>query len=137
VHRIASDFGEDCQGSVETFHRIKRLIESRDAGAAVGVRLDIGSGSVAIPIVSNRMLVLCSSAESLRLPDCIEVISAQDFRFCSNFHEIIAYLQREIDGLCECQKLGRVELSRPVEAIRSGAFSTDEDGSAASAGRFS
>jgi hypothetical protein len=97
-HRICVDFAGDCQGSIETFLRIKRLIEARYAGAAVGIRLDIGSGSVAIPIDSNRKLVLYSSAKSLRIPDWIKVVRADDFRFCPNLREVIAGLQREIGG---------------------------------------
>jgi hypothetical protein len=69
AHRMGFDFTGDCQGSVETFLRIKGLIEARHAGAAVGIRLDIGDSSVAIPIDSNRMLVLYSAVESLRIPD--------------------------------------------------------------------
>jgi hypothetical protein len=45
AHRIGVDFAEDCQGKVETFLGIKRLIEARYPGGAVGIRLDIGSDS--------------------------------------------------------------------------------------------
>jgi hypothetical protein len=128
AHRIAVDFAEDCQGSVETFLGIKRLIEVRYAGAAVGIRLNIGRSSVAIPTDSNRMLVLYSSAESLRIPDWIEVIRADDFRFCPHLREVIAGLQREIDGFRDCQNHERVELSQSIEVIRRGAFSADEVG---------
>jgi hypothetical protein len=69
THCIHVDFARDCQGSVETFLCIKRLIEARYSGAAVGIHLDIGSGSVAIPTNSNQRLVFYSSAESLRIPD--------------------------------------------------------------------
>jgi hypothetical protein len=134
AHRIAVDFAEDCQGSVENFLRINRLIEARYAGAAVGIRLDIGSGSVAIPIDSNRMLVLYSSADSLIIPDWIEVIRADDFCFCPNLREVIAGLQREIDGFCDCPKLERVELSQSVEFVRMSAFNADEDESGRGAG---
>jgi hypothetical protein len=46
AHRICVDFARDCQGNVETFLRIKRLIEALYAGEAVGIRLDIWSDSV-------------------------------------------------------------------------------------------
>jgi hypothetical protein len=137
AHRIGIDFAEDCQGSVETFLCIKRLIGVRYAGVAVGVRLDIGSGSIAIPTDSNRMLILYSSAESLRIPDWIKIIHADDFRFCPNLREVIAGLQREIGGFRDCRKLERVELSRSVEVVGISAFNTDEDegGSSAEARR--
>jgi hypothetical protein len=61
------------------------------------------------------MLVLYSSAESLRIPDWIEVIRAADFCFCPNLREVIVGLQREIDGFCDCPKLERVELFQSVE----------------------
>jgi hypothetical protein len=134
AHRIAVDFSEDCQGSVEIFLCIKRLIEVRYAGAVVGIRLDLGSSSVAIPIDSNRMLVLYSSAESLRIPDWIEVIRVDDFWFCPNLREVIVGLQREIDGFCNCPKLECVKLSKSVEFVGMGAFSADEDGSGRGAG---
>jgi hypothetical protein len=108
VHRIAVDFTEDCQGSIETFRRIRRLVEVSFARAAVGIHLDIGSGSVAIPTDSNRKLILYSSAESLKISDWIEVIRANDFRFCPNLREVIAGLQWEIDDFHDCQKLHRV-----------------------------
>jgi hypothetical protein len=127
AHRISVDFAKKCQGSAEISLRIKRLIETVYAGAAVGIRLDIGSGSVAIPADTNWMLVLYSSAESLRIPDWIEVIHADDFRFCPNLREVTAGLQREIDDFRDCRKLERVELSRSVEAVRKGAFSAEED----------
>jgi hypothetical protein len=111
---------------VETFLHIKRLIDARYVGAAVGIRLDIGSGSIAIPTDSNHMLVLHSAAESLRIPDWIEIIHAEDFGFCPNLREIIAGLQREIGGFRDCRKLKRVELSRSVEVVGREAFSGDE-----------
>jgi hypothetical protein len=127
AHRIDVDFARDCQGRVETFLCIKRLIEARYTGAAIGIRLDIGSGFVVIPTDSNRMLVLYSSAESLRIPDCIEVIHADDFCFCPNLREVIGGLQREIGGFRDCRKLKRVKLSRSVEVIGRGAFNADDD----------
>jgi hypothetical protein len=90
--RIGVDCAGDCQGSVETFLRIKRLIEARYSGGAVRVCLDIGSGSVAISTDSNRMLVLYSSAESLRIPDWVEAVRADGFRFCPNLREVFAGL---------------------------------------------
>jgi hypothetical protein len=128
AHRIGVDFAGHCQGSVEKFLRIKRLIEAVYAGGAVGVRLDIGSGSVAIPSDPNRMWVFYSSAESLRIPDWIDVVHADDFRSCPNLREVIAGLQREIGGFRDCGQLQRVELSRSVEVIGRGAFSADKDG---------
>jgi hypothetical protein len=120
VHRIAVDFARDCQGSVETFLRVKRLLVARFADGAVGIRLDIGSDSDAISIDANWMLVLYSSVESLRIPDWIEVIRADDFRFCPNLRQVIAGLQREIDGFRDCRKLDRpgvgarfISLDRP------------------------
>jgi hypothetical protein len=92
AHRIGVDFAEDCQGSVETFLRIKRLIDSRYAGVAVGIRLDFGSNSVAILSDTNRMLVLYSSAESLRISDWIEIIHADDVRLCPNLRGVFAGL---------------------------------------------
>jgi hypothetical protein len=72
-------------------------------------------------------MVLYSSVESLRIPDSIDVVRAEDFRFCPNLREVIAGLQREIGGFHDCRKLERVELSRSVEVVGSGAFSLDED----------
>jgi hypothetical protein len=143
AHRIAVDFAEECQGSVENFLRIKRLIEARYAGAAVGIRLDIGSGSVAIPMDSNRIWVLYSAAESLRIPDWIEVVRADDFRFCPNLHEISAGLQRESAGVRNCQKLEHGEISRSVEVAGRSGFRTSGHGNGKGmrrgerAGRFS
>jgi hypothetical protein len=57
VHLIAVDLAEDCQGNVEICLLIKRLIETGYAGSAVEARLDIESGSIAIPTDLNRMLV--------------------------------------------------------------------------------
>jgi hypothetical protein len=128
AHRIAVHVTGDCQGSVDTFLRIKRLIEALYTGDAVGIRLDIGSGSVAIPTDLNRILVLYSSVESLRISDWIEVIHADDFRFCPNLREVIADLQREVGGFRDCRKLESVDLSRLVEVVGRGAFSADEDG---------
>jgi hypothetical protein len=127
AHRIGVDFAGNCQGSLETFLRIKRLIEARYVGAAVGIRLDIGSGSIAIPTDSNHMLVLYSAAESLRIPDWIEIIHAEDFGFSPNLRQIIVGLQREIGGFHNCRKLERVELSRSVEVVGRSAFSADQD----------
>jgi hypothetical protein len=122
AHRIGVDFARDCQGSVDTFRLIKQLIEARYPGLEVGIRLDIGSGSVAIPIDSNRKLMLFSSAESLRIPDWIEVVRADGFRFCPNLRKVIVGLQREIGGFCDCPQLEHVELSRSVEVIEREAF---------------
>jgi hypothetical protein len=127
AHRIGVNFAGDCQESVETFLRIKRLIIARYPGTAVGIRLDIGSNSIANPTSSNRMLVLHSSAESVRIPDWIEVIHADDFCSYPNLRDVIAGLQREIDGFRNCRKLERVELSRSVEVVGWDAFSVDED----------
>jgi hypothetical protein len=127
TRQVGVDFAGDCQGSVETFLRIKRLIEARCADAAVDIRLDIGDSSVAIPIDSNWMLVLYSAADSLRILDWIEFIRAADFRFCPNIREVFAGLQREIGGFRDCRKLERVELSRSVEVVGRGA-DEDEDG---------
>jgi hypothetical protein len=127
VYRIGVDFAGDCPGKRRNFFCIKRVIEADYAGEAVGIRLDIGSGSIAIPIDSNRMLVLDLSAESLKIPDWIEVIHADDFRFCPNLQEVIAGLQREIDGFRNCRKLKCLELSWSVEIVGKGAFSPDED----------
>jgi hypothetical protein len=74
------------------------------------------------------MLVLYSSAESLRIPDWIDVVRADDFRFCPNLREVIAGLQREIGGFHDCQRLEDVELSRSVEVVGRDAFSADEGG---------
>jgi hypothetical protein len=71
AHRIGVDFAGDCQGRVETFLCVKWLIVARYAGVTIGIRLDIGSSSAAIPVDSNRMLVLYSAAEWLSIPDCI------------------------------------------------------------------
>jgi hypothetical protein len=90
AHRIGVYFAEDCQGSVESFLRIKRLIEARYGGASIGICLENRSGSVAIPVDSNQRLVFFSSAESLRIPDWIEVVHADDFRFCPNLRGVIA-----------------------------------------------
>jgi hypothetical protein len=132
AHRIGVDFAEDCQGSIETFIRIECLIEARYAGAAGGIRLDIGSGSVAIHTDANWILVLYTSAESLRIPDWIEVIRAEGFRFCPNLREVIAGLQREIEGSRDCQKLEGVELSessnRDGEADNPGGQADDPGG---------
>jgi hypothetical protein len=125
AHRIGVDLAGNCQGSVKTFNRIKRLIEARYAG--VGIRLDIGSGSVAVPSDPNRRLVLYSPAELLRIPDWIEVVHRDDFRFCPNLREVIAGLQLEIFGFRDCRNLERVELSRSVEVVGRGAFSIDKD----------
>jgi hypothetical protein len=127
VHLVALDFAEDCQGKVETFLRIKQQIKTRSADDTVGIRLDIGSGCVAIPVDSNWMLVLYSSAESLRIPDWIKVIRANDLCFCPNLRKVIAGQQREIDGFRNCRKLEQVELFRSVEVLGREAFSTDED----------
>jgi hypothetical protein len=133
AHLITVDFAGDCQGKVEIYLRIKQLIEARYADAGVGIRLDIRSGSVAIPTDSNLRLVLYSSAESLRIPGWIEVIHPNDFRFCPNLREVIASLQREISGFRDCRKLKRVELSRSVEVIGRDAFSAEVDGGGRSA----
>jgi hypothetical protein len=69
AHRIDVDFTEDCQRRVEIFLRIKQMIVPRYTGTAVGICLDIGDGSIAIPTDSNRILVLYSSAISLNIPD--------------------------------------------------------------------
>jgi hypothetical protein len=66
------------------------LIDALYADTVVGIRLDIGSGSVAIPADPNHKTALYSSAESLRIPDCIDVIHAADFRFRPNLRELIA-----------------------------------------------
>jgi hypothetical protein len=133
AYLIAVDFGKDCQERVKTFLRIKQQIETRYAGAENGIRLDIESGSVAIPTGSNRTLVLCSSTESLRIPDWIKAIRADDFCFCPNLRTVIVGLQREINGFRNCRKLGQVELSRSVEVIGREAFSIAEDKSSRSA----
>jgi hypothetical protein len=82
-------------------------------------------------------MVLYSSAESLRIPDCLEVIRADDFRFYPNIQEIFAGLHREIDGCRDCLKLECVELSRSVEVFGRDAFRSvaDEGGRGAGAGR--
>jgi hypothetical protein len=74
------------------------------------------------------MLALYSSAESLRIPDWIDVVHADDFRSCPNLREVIAGLQREIGGFHDCRKLERVELSRSVKVVGRDASSADEDG---------
>jgi hypothetical protein len=127
AHSIAVDFTKDCQERVEAFLRIKQQIKACYASAVVGIHLDIGSGSIAIPTHSNRMLVLCSSAESLRIPDRIKVIRADDFCFCPNLRKVIAGQQRKIDDFRICQKLEQAELSRSVKAVGMEAFSIDED----------
>jgi hypothetical protein len=103
-------------------------------GATVGIRLNIGNGSIAIPIEGNRKIVFHSSAESLRIPGSIEVIHADDFWFCFNLREVIAGLQREIKGFRGCRKLECFEVSRSVEVVRRSAFTTDEDESDRCAG---
>jgi hypothetical protein len=114
---------------VETFLRIKQQIEARYAVAAVEIRLDIGSGSVAIAIAidSNLMLVLYSSAESLKIPDWVKVVRAYDFCFCPNFRKVIAGQQQEIHGFRNCRKFEQIELSRSVEVVGREAFRTDEN----------
>jgi hypothetical protein len=87
------------------------LSVTRYAGAAIGICLDIGSGFIAIPIDSDLMLVLYLSAESLRIPDWIEVICVYDFHISSNLNEIIAGLHEEIDDFRDCRKLNLMELS--------------------------
>jgi hypothetical protein len=114
VHRFDLDLAEDCQGSAETFLRITRLLVASFAHGAVRIRLDIGSDSVAIPIDSNRMLVLYSPAESLRIPDWIEIIRTHGFCFCLNLLEVTAGLQRQIGGFRDYQRLERMELFRSV-----------------------
>jgi hypothetical protein len=135
AHQIAVDFSEDCQGSAQTFHRMKRLIEAHWANAPVGIRLDMRNGSAAIPTGSNRMFTLYSSAESLRIPDCIEVIRPDDFRFCPLLREVFTGLQREIDGFCDCQNLERIELSQFVEVVGRSAFRAVKDCKGAKARR--
>jgi len=129
TRRCASDspwFRRGCQRSIGIFLRITRLIEARYPGAVVGICLDIGSDSVAIPTNSDRMLILCSLAESLRIPDWTEIARTPDFRFYANLCEVIAGLQREIDCFRDCRKLERIELSRSAEIAGWNAFSTDK-----------
>jgi hypothetical protein len=128
ANRIGVYFSGDCQVSVEIYLRIKRLIDALYAGAAVGIRLDIGNGSVVISTDPNRMLVFYSSAELLRIPDWIDVLHADDFRSCPNLREVIAGLQREIDGFRDCRKLERVDPSQSIEVVGRGAFRADEGG---------
>jgi hypothetical protein len=105
THLIAADFAENCQEKVETFLRIKQQIEARYAGVAVGFRLVIGIVSVAIPTGLNRTSVLYSWAESLRIPDWINVTYADDFCSCPNLRNVITGLHRENDGLPNFRKL--------------------------------
>jgi hypothetical protein len=72
-------------------------------------------------------LVLYSATESLRIPDWIDVVHAEDLRFSPNLREVIAGLQREIGGFRDCQKPERIELSQSVEVIGEGAFRADEN----------
>jgi hypothetical protein len=126
AHRIDVDFTEDCQGSAETFLRIERLIEAHWGKAPVGIRLDIGNGSAAIPTDSNRIFTFYSSAELLRIPDCQEIIRPDHFRFCPLLREVFTSLQREIDGFRDCGKLERIELSRSVEVVGESSFRAAE-----------
>jgi hypothetical protein len=77
---------------------------------------------------SNRTLVLYSSTESLRIPDWIEVVRADEFRFCPNLREVIAGLQREISGFRDCRRIERIEPSPSFEAVGWAAFGADERG---------
>jgi hypothetical protein len=135
AHQIAVDFSKDCQGSAQTFHRIKWLIEAHWVNAPVGIRLDIGNGSAVILTGSNRMFTLCSSAELLRIPDCIEVIRSDDFRFCPFLREVFTGLPREIDAFCDCQNPERTELSQFVEVVGRSAFRAAEGHNGAKARR--
>jgi hypothetical protein len=117
AHRIGRDFAGECDGSVEIYLRIKRLLDAHSTGGAIGIRLNIRSNSAAIPADSNRILVLCSSMESLGITDWIEVIHANDFRFSPNHREAFGSLQREINGFHDCRMLECVELSRSVEVV--------------------
>jgi hypothetical protein len=125
AHRIDGDFAGDCRGSLEISLRIKRLLDAHSTGGAAGIRLNIGGRSVAIPTDFNRLFVLYSSVELLRIKDWIEVIPTDDFRFDPNLREAVASLQREMGGFRDCQKVERLDLSRSVEVVGRIAFSVE------------
>jgi hypothetical protein len=52
THRIGANFAKECQGSLETVLCIKLLIEACYSGGAIAIRLNSGSGSVAIQMGS-------------------------------------------------------------------------------------
>jgi hypothetical protein len=56
LHRNGADFAEDCQRNIKTFLRIKQLIDARYADIVISLGMDMGSGSGAISIDSNRIL---------------------------------------------------------------------------------
>jgi hypothetical protein len=60
AHRIAGDIARDCQETLKNYLCIKRLLKTYCPAAEVGIHLDIGNSSVAIPTESSRKLVLYS-----------------------------------------------------------------------------
>jgi hypothetical protein len=105
VYHIHLDCAGDRQGSAETVLPIKQLIEVRYTRAVVDMCMHIRSGFVAIPADSNRTLAFCSSAESLKTPDWIEVIGANDFRLCLNLCGSLRACRRKSEAFAVVETL--------------------------------
>jgi hypothetical protein len=117
------------QRSIDTFRRLKQLIEEQTPHIPIGIRFDIGRGDIEIPSELKALiqdgLHLHTSVESLTVPGWIENISKSDFHHCSALREVAvgnSSALREIHGFRGCSSLQAIEIRCAIEVIGRDAF---------------
>jgi hypothetical protein len=122
------------QEAIEAFWRVKKLIAKSFPDTPVRIRADVGNGETEIPVELKTLipgqLRLYTASMSLTLPDWIEEISANDFRFCSELREVVVSKNsalRGIHGFRNCAFLESIEIRSAIEIIGCNAFTHSED----------
>jgi hypothetical protein len=117
------------KGSLDAFHRVKRLIEEQMSGIAICIRFDVGCGDIEIPVELRALihngLHFHASFESLTLPIWIEVIGMNDFRACRALRNVIVERDScllELHGFRDCPSLEAIEVRSGIEIVGRDAF---------------
>jgi hypothetical protein len=112
VDILSASDPETIQATLDSFWRIKEMIERQSFRIAVGVRFDDGCGDIEIPAnfkaLTRDALHLHTSSELLVVPNWIEMSHANDFLFCSRLQNIVVGINsrlREIRGFRSCLSL--------------------------------
>jgi hypothetical protein len=131
VDILSASDPETIQATLDSFRRIKEMIEGQSFRIAVGVRFDVGCGDIEIPAhfkaLTRDALHLHTSSGSLVVPNWIETIHANDFLFCPRLQNIVVGINsrlREIRGFRSCPSLEWIEIHSSVEIIGSEAFTS-------------
>jgi hypothetical protein len=110
--------------NLNVFERVGELVAVQLPHITVGIRFDVEQGNIEMPTklksLNRDRLHFHTSAETLIVPDWIEIIGATYFCRCPGLRAVVIDRKsrvREVHGFRDCPLLESIELRAPIEVI--------------------